>query len=1063
MGKKKSSKSRRIDQSEIDSVDTQLLDFLVKSPEDPTSNIQADDVGGRNISALDTEPSLPAPSKPKGDGKCQHIKTAAKPQKLKQGLSRQKEWNQCQGCLAAKRKAEKLALRQNESSEVPPETKVEAEFTLETLTPSSLWLCLTCCEINCGRDTRSHALAHNQDKKDNHPLAINLGSMECWCYLCDRDIVPGVNKHQVIREYQNTIEEIYRNKQSKMRAASAALAVATKGTKGAKGSNKSAPASTTSRTVIATAPKAKVFTPGLNNLGNTCFFNSVVQVLAESKSLRSILFDDEKEKLVLPRSLAAGTDVGLGPLATNFKMLMNTMRKQRGGTVAPRELFTQIGKKWKMFRGYQQQDSHELMRHLFDGIKQEEKEMIKRLLSEQTAEGAKEGDQEPSSTSVSEKGPEMSCAPNKDQEYIPFIDSCFSGKLISVIVCDTCKKCSYAPEDFFDLSLSVRKPVQQTSPSIGTSRKTRPAQSKQISAPEQTSTSTDTPLTNDTGLIPESERPSEAHMRHIESVLRNTGSFDSEALSIVRSLNQFTGVDILDGENKFACENCYKLIRASKKNEDGHGQPDNQECDHKEESTEEAGINEDHGIQDDTPDVITSEKGEMESEAGQRSTSRNDDQDKETNIHTETVDVEERADGNVEDREPDSIRVDDDKALPDGTLDSTDRAPDTDKQGQEVSEKNGLQDNKLDSITPKGSEKEEHGSGSEQDPDSMDEDEMDDDIAKTDRLGNTVQRKAVRDKAPAKGQQAEPEFILRKAFKRYLISELPPTLVLHLKRFERSGRLGQMRKIEDHVEIPEELDMSPYFMSKSEIEDESDEHQHQEGDSPSKKYKLYGAVVHMGTLSGGHYINYVLSSKVSTSEASVTIDVIAEKKEKTKRKIKETMKEQQEQLKNDKDMLASLDTPSTQVSQDAKDSHVTQVIQDNQITQDVQDSQEGEKTKDIKADEDLKNNTATTSTGSIEDTKDMKDTQDTNIQDAHGTLGTESSQDSHDIQDAQNINGVDTRDVQSETVETHDEKEATSVVSDTRQWIACSDSSVRLASIQEVLGSRAYLLFYERY
>ncbi|KAF9542169.1 hypothetical protein EC957_002251 [Mortierella hygrophila] len=81
-----------------------------------------------------------------------------------------------------------------------------------------------------------------------------------------------------------------------------------------------------------------------------------------------------------------------------------------------------------------------------------------------------------------------------------------------------------------------------------------------------------------------------------------------------------------------------------------------------------------------------------------------------------------------------------------------------------------------------------------------------------------VESKAVGSKKPAE----EPKHIFRRAFKRYLISSLPPTLVLHLKRFESSGRFGQMRKIEDHVDIPVEIDMAPYFVPKNEIEEEEE-------------------------------------------------------------------------------------------------------------------------------------------------------------------------------------------------------------------------------------------------
>jgi ubiquitin C-terminal hydrolase len=155
--------------------------------------------------------------------------------------------------------------------------------------------------------------------------------------------------------------------------------------------------------------------------------------LTETKSLKSILSEDGGASCGFPKSLAAGTDAGLGPLTTTFKDFLFNMWKQKGGTIAPRDLFTQIARKWKVFRGFRQQDSQELMRYLFDGIKHEELDMIKRFLSE---EGSSKDETMEEAKEVESAGSEE----KKELKFVPFIDSCFSGKLVSVIVCDACKK-----------------------------------------------------------------------------------------------------------------------------------------------------------------------------------------------------------------------------------------------------------------------------------------------------------------------------------------------------------------------------------------------------------------------------------------------------------------------------------------------------------------------------------------------------------------------------------------------------------------------------------------------
>ena len=65
----------------------------------------------------------------------------------------------------------------------------------------------------------------------------------------------------------------------------------------------------------------------------------------------------------------------VGPLTDAFKEFLHEMWRSRNTVVSPRDLFSQISKKWQQFRGWRQQDSQELMRFLFDGIKIEELEV----------------------------------------------------------------------------------------------------------------------------------------------------------------------------------------------------------------------------------------------------------------------------------------------------------------------------------------------------------------------------------------------------------------------------------------------------------------------------------------------------------------------------------------------------------------------------------------------------------------------------------------------------------------------------------------------------------------
>ena len=50
--------------------------------------------------------------------------------------------------------------------------------------PKSLWICLSCGNLGCGRFAEKHALDHYETKKAHH-VAIDIYSLMTWCYTCD--------------------------------------------------------------------------------------------------------------------------------------------------------------------------------------------------------------------------------------------------------------------------------------------------------------------------------------------------------------------------------------------------------------------------------------------------------------------------------------------------------------------------------------------------------------------------------------------------------------------------------------------------------------------------------------------------------------------------------------------------------------------------------------------------------------------------------------------------------------------------------------------------------------
>uniref|UniRef100_A0A3Q2DYB0 USP domain-containing protein n=1 Tax=Cyprinodon variegatus TaxID=28743 RepID=A0A3Q2DYB0_CYPVA len=64
-----------------------------------------------------------------------------------------------------------------------------------------------------------------------------------------------------------------------------------------------------------------------------------------------------------------------GSLTLAMCKLLNEIQESKKGVVTPRELFSQVCKKAARFKGFQQQDSQELLRYLLDGMRAEELKM----------------------------------------------------------------------------------------------------------------------------------------------------------------------------------------------------------------------------------------------------------------------------------------------------------------------------------------------------------------------------------------------------------------------------------------------------------------------------------------------------------------------------------------------------------------------------------------------------------------------------------------------------------------------------------------------------------------
>uniref|UniRef100_A0AAY4AH74 Ubiquitin carboxyl-terminal hydrolase n=1 Tax=Denticeps clupeoides TaxID=299321 RepID=A0AAY4AH74_9TELE len=437
-------------------------------------------------------------------------------------------------------------------------------------------VCLKCGFQGCNHSESQHSTKHQQaHHPESHCITISLSTWKAWCFECNEELSTHCNKKALAQALD------FLQKHS---------VKATSGTSSSKVIKFREEPSEYSDPQRGKSPTNSTPYPvkGINNLGNTCFFNAVMQNLSQTHMLNDLIQEVKEKGHKLKISPPPDTNLvplmitlpNPEPLTSAMFLFLQSMKEAGKGPISPKLLFNQLCQKAPRFKGYQQQDSQELLHYLLDSIRVEETKRIKA--------GILKAFNNPTEKTADEETKRQVKAYGKEGVKMNFVDRIFVGELTNTIMCEECEHVS--------TSHSCRTSGGGSASSSDASEKDSVGQDSSNDADSEASESEWSPRSpvgpsarsmadlveqlvsavHKLGLVhtsadpvppvhsPEEladsprERQHQHHHQHQGAfqALSHNYTPSSKECSVQSCLHQFTSVELLMGNNKLLCENC---------------------------------------------------------------------------------------------------------------------------------------------------------------------------------------------------------------------------------------------------------------------------------------------------------------------------------------------------------------------------------------------------------------------------------------------------------------------------------------------------------------------------
>ncbi|KAF3691573.1 Ubiquitin carboxyl-terminal hydrolase 45 [Channa argus] len=303
-------------------------------------------------------------------------------------------------------------------------------------------VCLKCGFQGCNQSGIQHAVRHHQAfHPESHCITISLSTWKAWCFECNEELSTHCNKKALAQ----TVDFLQKHS---VKATSASPKII-------KLREEPSDYTDSTRGKGPVINSTLVPVKGINNLGNTCFFNAVMQNLSQTHMLIDLIQEVKEKGYKL--KICPPAEINLSPLTITMSspepltaamfVFLQSMKETGKGPVNPKILFNQLCQKAPRFKGYQQQDSQELLHYLLDSIRVEETKRVKA--------GILKAFNNPTEKTADEETKRQVKAYGKEGVKMNFVDRIFVGELTNTIMCEECEHISTVKEAFIDISLPI--------------------------------------------------------------------------------------------------------------------------------------------------------------------------------------------------------------------------------------------------------------------------------------------------------------------------------------------------------------------------------------------------------------------------------------------------------------------------------------------------------------------------------------------------------------------------------------------------------------------------------